>query len=367
MTDTSHVMDKFPARFGWRYWHVDETGTRLLSPIHRGRLRFGRRFAESDCPHRRDGHPFVLSEDCHCGIHYVPAVDYFLGIENEITDRARTVITFGAAIGGTAPDPALPEDARRTVRYVIHALLVYENSCAAASLRTRFGVSATMRAGSRQAFDDIEAVVRAELTGMTAAEVFNTPMREPILDIAEHVCDTNPDQFGWRQWILTADGHLSDGRLTYAQPATPPADGQRAFFEAKCPHGNTVPSPACDCGIAYYPSVTGCRRGLDDLAATAAASGADIPVAVTFGFAGGRTALGRWAQDGSPNGWIRRTRRYSPLALCIPESHAHLASAVRRNYPDLPVTTSTTIIGMIDAEQTARRQLLDATAADLLR
>jgi len=69
------LFDAAPEWFGWRYWHLDETGTQLLSPIHKGRLRVGQRFVEVDCPHT--GSPFALSPDCACGIYYVPGAEFF--------------------------------------------------------------------------------------------------------------------------------------------------------------------------------------------------------------------------------------------------------------------------------------------------
>jgi hypothetical protein len=40
MAAATHVMDRYPKRFGWPYWYLEDAGTRLLSPIHSGNMRF---------------------------------------------------------------------------------------------------------------------------------------------------------------------------------------------------------------------------------------------------------------------------------------------------------------------------------------
>src|SRR4051812_41429296 len=57
----THWMDIEPRRFGWRYWHLHDTGTKLFSPIHGAPPKFGRRFVESVCTHQ-DGQPDVGAE-----------------------------------------------------------------------------------------------------------------------------------------------------------------------------------------------------------------------------------------------------------------------------------------------------------------
>ena len=42
----AHWMDVEPRRFGWRYWHLHDEGTRLFGPIHGRPARFGRQFTE---------------------------------------------------------------------------------------------------------------------------------------------------------------------------------------------------------------------------------------------------------------------------------------------------------------------------------
>ena len=163
-----HVMDVELQRFGWRVWHLD--GSRLWPPIHRGRIRFGKRVVESVCQHRQD--PLALAPDCGCGI-------YFEGLDRAIqrwrreADRIgaeNVALTFGAAVGDVAPDPRLPDDAFRSPRHAILAILVPPGSAAAGPLRKRFGVNVHMKKMSRAAMRDVRDAVRSDLEVAAAAD-----------------------------------------------------------------------------------------------------------------------------------------------------------------------------------------------------
>jgi hypothetical protein len=68
MSQMTHVMGGVHSgRFGWRVWHLDESRARLLSPIHRGEMRFGAR-VESVCQHRQ--RPSRARTGLRCGIYF---------------------------------------------------------------------------------------------------------------------------------------------------------------------------------------------------------------------------------------------------------------------------------------------------------
>jgi hypothetical protein len=328
MTKT-HVMDAHPDRFGWRTWHLDETGTRLLSPLHKsGKVQAGTRVVESVCSHRPD--PFVLS-DCYCGIYYETgdgaALDRWL-IEADRAGRENLVLTFGAAVGEVADDPVITEQGLRAPRYAILHILMQPGSAAAMKLRERYQTNITMKPITASALDHVRDTVRADLRPVEATEFFDSLRAEPVRPVAKHIVDRSPELFGWRAWRLDENGGLSDPldpTQLIMQLRTPSG---AAFFETLCHRGHKPPTVACPCGLSYIPGATYFCWFLDQLEQQRQNGDfGDGPTvfAATYGM----------AQDAIKSEYyldVHRCRRHFPMAICIPSTHQHLKARMERHY-----------------------------------
>ena len=138
------------------------------------------------------------------------------------------------------------------------AIGLFERQAAGGLLRDRYGVNVRMTGIDLDTLKDIKAAVRAEFRGVSVPEFFGALRREPELPAEGHIVDRCPHHFGWRAWRLTDEGRLIP-RIDSMHPLRE-ADGA---FETGCPHGNTVPSPDCYCGIHYYNTLSYCRSFLD--------------------------------------------------------------------------------------------------------
>jgi hypothetical protein len=100
--------------------------------------KFGDRVVELVCQHRTG--PLELAPDCQCGI-YVEDRDrafqrWCLEVDRVGVDNV--ALTFGAAVGDVALDPVLPDDALRSPRYAILAILLPPASPVAGPVRKRY-------------------------------------------------------------------------------------------------------------------------------------------------------------------------------------------------------------------------------------
>jgi hypothetical protein len=350
----THLFDAQPERFGWRYWHLDHTGTELISPIHQARVRLGRRFFESDCPHTDS--PFALAPDCYCGVYYVPDADefsrMFVGSKEE-PEHDLMAVTFGAAVGEHGPDRVLPDDARRAPRYVVLAIMLAQKSASAGALRERYGVNVTMRGLSRDVMADVEQAVRAEYRNVDLAEFLEAAQREPVMPLGRHICDEKPDEFGWKIWTLGDSGDLGD---VYFGGGVPPRGyagiycktrtlpelrrfGRRVFVvEPRLPVQYTTGATICHMLLEMFDTLR-------------------PKLVATFGVTAGRSFLGGLADGFAPDfDAVRRTAAYYPLAVCIPEERADVADAVQARY-GLQVTPSLTMRSLLDVERAVRTRL----------
>src|SRR4029077_11043581 len=102
-----------PERFGWWYWHLDETRSRLLSPKMRSRMLWGRRSVQMCCPHKRPGaNAFVFGPGCNRGMHMYPQDRLKMCLEvlgmdaaSDPPDASYSAATFGVALGPVKADP----------------------------------------------------------------------------------------------------------------------------------------------------------------------------------------------------------------------------------------------------------------------
>lgn len=130
------------------------------------------------------------------------------------------------------------------------------------------------------------------------------------------------------------------------------------FVDAQCKHGNQVPSPRCPCGIHYSNSIPHIRM-FAQLFADAAERHTPHMVcaprrwALSFGIAAGGVAddngdpyIGRW----------KRTRRYYPLGICLPEGDSSLLARVRAHY-GVKVVNATSNHALLSIERDVRRRI----------
>ena len=92
-------MDDQPRRFGWRYWHIHDEGTRLFGPIDGAPARFGRSFATSKASQSR--HPpkrlHCKRRSSRCGASSPTRILTSLRSENSRTTM-RTFTRFGVRL-----------------------------------------------------------------------------------------------------------------------------------------------------------------------------------------------------------------------------------------------------------------------------
>lgn len=292
---SEHIIDRHPHRFGWRYWHLDDSCERLISPIIKGEMRTGKSFFESVCTCEPSG--------CGCGIYYLPDPNYLLSIEEktagEPRDREYTAITFGVGTGHVAPDPALPQNAFCADRYTILAIVLYEKSAAAGRLRARYDVNVTQRDVNWQTLRDVELAVRAQLRGVSD-RYFDHIAGQPVLPLDDHIADLHPRFFGYRCWLLTDLGGLTT------------------------PDGHAQPGQLAPLGVTYTPSAPYARALVSTLERSFPNDAAAVPLAVTYGYASGELT--------SPDGWTCNTKMYTPLAARVHHTRAHLAPIVSQRY-----------------------------------
>ena len=352
-------MDTHAKRFGWRLWHLDDTGTRLLSPYHKGaQVKGGGRIVESACPHRQ--HALEIADSCHCGVYYdlstTEAIERWHWAAEDFGAQ-RLALTFGAAVGDTAPDPILPDTAMRAPRYAILAIAIMPGSTTAGQLRERYGVNVTMKDLTDATFREMQAAVRADLGRRPATQLFTDLAAEPLLPDAGHVMDQLPHMFGWSVWCIDKYGGylgtLSEPAIT-SRPITRhrTANGA-AWFEAKCFHSDT--DPACNCGICYTPSGFYCTH----LLASWMSRCPSWTFAATFGIANGRIT-----KDTEPTYDIRRCQRNFPMTICIPATHSHLRDTMQQRY-GITVTPALHPETFRHVETAARTRLTHAHREDL--
>jgi hypothetical protein len=344
-----HLFDTHPDRFGWRVWHVD--GARLSPPIHRGRLRFGARVVESVCSHRSE--PLALAPDCGCGIYYEDA-KYAIERWRLETDRAgaeNVALTFGAAVGDVAPDPVLPDQALRSPRYTILAILLPPAAPAAGPLRKRYDTSVHMREINPAALRSVEDAVRADLRHTPASEFFKTLRAEPLYPADEHVMDRSPELFGWRVWRFHPDTiALSDPNPEEHPIASHRTRGGAVYFEAEC-------GP----GLVYTASAFYCGWLLAELEQNYEAAGyVGVEFAASYGIAASPvTPLGG-------GGAYYRSKRHFPQCLCIPAAHANLKQRMQREW-GFGVFPAMSPQVFNNVERVARKKLAHVGVEDLRR
>ncbi|MFN6548903.1 hypothetical protein ACP6C7_07205 [Mycolicibacterium septicum] len=344
-------------RFGWRSWKVDHTGSRLMSPIVSKGVQWGRRFIEPICPHPRSS-PLSLSPDCSCGIYYCPDAAYTLANFTRHRDGPDVALTFGAGVGDVTPDPVLPHDAVRAARYAIMAIVLPASTRSATGLLKRYSVPITMKPFVSETLSEVERAAHADMRNRTTTDLLSELCAETVMPLDGHLCDLYPDQFGWKTWFLNDDGWLS-GPVSRAFLGVP-WPGVGACIDADCPHGNTVPSPGCYCGVHYTLGLGQHLLFKDYLAAVASASGnPGMAWASTFGIADGPVA----PQIGDNSGVAVRASRYSPLAAAIPATHARLAGLIQTRY-GVPVVTGVTAAAHRKIERTVRTALEGFTATE---
>jgi hypothetical protein len=192
-----NVMDTHPDRFGWRFWHLDDTGTRLLSPYSRKPLRWGQRCVSAGViPDRTAPHTSRVcartGEWCRrrsaaAGCTYIPSIPYFLAFLDEIYPGMPDPVAVPWAVTyGIATDRAadIAEDfgepisygVQRTARYFPMVIcLNHPDPDMAAKLQRRYragvipGVTpAILRAVERKARDKLAGAAPADL--LTAAD-----------------------------------------------------------------------------------------------------------------------------------------------------------------------------------------------------
>jgi hypothetical protein len=321
-----HPLDAAPERFGWRVWHIE--GSRLISPIHRGKVRFGARVVESVCQHRSD--PLELSPDCNCGIYYEDldhAIERWSG-EADRVGADNVALTFGAAVGDVAPDPVLPDDALRSPKWVILAILLPPASAAAARLRKRYNANVHMRQISPTAMQYVEDAVRGDLRRTPAPEFFDTLRAEPLDEGDAHIMDRHPDRFGWAVWRFHPDLRaLSDPESPTRAIACRRNRSDAVYFEDEW-------GP----GIYYVTTGFYCAQrigGLEQAYLAAGWSDADFEFAATFGIADGSIT-----PETDAWGAFYRARRHLPSIMCIPPSHGRLRQALERDW-GIPVVSAT--------------------------
>jgi hypothetical protein len=314
-----HIMDVHADRFGWRVWHLDESRARLLSPIHRGKMRFGARVVESVCQHRQD--PLALAPDCGCGI-YFEDLDRAIQRWRVETDRLgaeNVAVTFGAAVGDVAPDPWLPDQAFRSPRHAILAILVPPASPAAGPLRKRYDVNVFMKKIRPAALRDVRDAVRADLRHTPASGFFDTLRAEPLYPGDEHIMDTHPDMFGWAVWRFHPDRRaLSDPESPRLIACRRNRAGAVYFEDEKGP------------GLYYVSSGFYAADRLVGIAQAYRAAGwsdGDVEFAATFGIADGAIT-----PEPGTLGSFYRSRRHFPSVICIPPGRERLKRALERDW-----------------------------------
>jgi len=374
-----HPMDAQPERFGWRIWQLDETHSRLLSPMYKGELRTGQRFFEARCKHKPKGaNRFALGEECGCGIYYGPDRRKFLedivagGNSRPVTgDFAYAAATFGAAAGDFGPDPLAPEKWMRTSRYSIFRIVLFERSSAAGLLRQRYG--ANVRVGSNdlgaEFLAEVEDAVRVELRDTKPSTFFADLRREPETAAEGHIIDRFPDQFGWKLWRINPSGRLEGiydcARYGANRPYQRPTTRTGQYVETDCPHGNDVPSASCGCGIYYFTSLTYCRTAMMTYGGAELDAGwsSTGPWAFTFGFADGGIEDD---PDPAQAPFSKRTRRFWPLTTIVSEMQRSLRPQIRRNF-DAEVDWVTSTHSLRDAERDIRTRLQNVSSLDELK
>lgn len=179
------------------------------------------------------------------------------------------------------------------------------------------------------------------------------------MSAATSLLDAYPERFGWRLWRLT------DAGLVSPIYSTEPPLSTGGYVEAGCPHGNTVPSPDCWCGIHYSISLTYCWNLLYVVGGIAVSEGLPVhPSAISFGVADGGIA-----DDLEPNlsSWSKRARRYRPLHIAVSVLQAHLVPRVRSQFPDAEVFVITEPDKLLrDMERKVRTSLNDVDSLSSL-
>ena len=120
-------------------------------------------------------------------------------------------------------------------------------------------------------------------------------------------------------------------------------------------------SPDCSCGVGYSPGLGFALLYRDYLQAVARTSEnpefAEFEWALTYGIASGDVV----AQDG----WsTRRARKYTPLAICLPETRSWMKHLVGPLYGIEAIHTSTEAVDLRAVERTIRAQLQTVTPPD---
>jgi len=345
-----HVMDSdHPQRFGWRVWHLD--GARLSPPIHRGKMRFGARVVESVCQHRTD--PLALAPDCNCGIYFEDADRAFQRwcIEVDRVGADNVAVTFGVAVGDVAADPVLPDDAFRSPRWAILAILLPPASPAAGPVRKRYDANVHMKTVSPTAMQYVEDAVRADLRRTPSPEFFETLRAEPAHAQDWHVMDRSPERFGWCLWRLHPDPPALSVLESPREIACRRTSSGRLYFEDE---GGP--------GLIYHTSGFYCARQLGVMAqaySDAGWSDVDGLFAVTYGIADGAIAT----IDGTDG---HRSRRHFPGVMCIPPSHEGLKPAMERDWGMGAVPALSTYV-FHDLEKLMRTKLAHMSDDDLRR
>ena len=292
-----------------------------------------------------------MSRDCLDGVHYFREIRDTLSIIKEgLVDAgpAHTVVTFGCAVGETAPDPLFPDCAVRAVRYAVLAIIVQAPSATTGRLRERYGVPVTVRPFTARSLADVKAAVAGKLRNVPSGEFFDQLAAERIMPGSGHICDIYPRHFGWKTWFLN-----DDGKLTEPAPLRPAQHRRRAFIEAHCSHGFSPPVAACPCGVSYHGTAFFCVWYMEDSTSRAVAAGRPgLDWAATYGYAGGPILEG----FGRPNTLAWRARRFTPLRICIPEARGGSRGFLLRRY-GMPVETSTSTQTLHRVEREVRAEL----------
>jgi hypothetical protein len=230
------------------------------------------------------------------------------------------VLTYGVAVGDVAGDPWLPQEAFRSPRWALLAILLPPASPAAGPLRKRYDASVHMREISAAAMGYVEDAVRGDLRRTPAPEFFDSLRAEPLDEgVAAHIMDRHPDRFGWAVWRFHPDrGALSDPESPRAIECRRNRAGAVYFKDADGP------------GLYYGTSGFYCAQrigGLEQAYLAAGWADGDVEFAVTYGIADGAIT----AEPGT-SGCFYRARRYFPSVMCIPPRHEGLKPALERDW-----------------------------------
>ncbi|BBY15766.1 hypothetical protein [Mycolicibacterium litorale] len=137
-------------------------------------------------------------------------------------------------------------------------------------------------------------------------------------------------RFGWRLWLLLPEYW----RLLTPHGRPKAAMCSSSLVDARCPHGNAVPSSDCACGVHYIADLDAfrdyCGHYLDQ--GHMELFGQDyqtwrLPIAATFGVACGPVERDRKVLD------ALRTDRYRILAAVVPTTiDGDAQQQIRRHY-----------------------------------